>query len=255
VHGGPWNHVDPGYSRVVQLLVNRGYAVFEPDFRGSTGFGRGYMHAARGDFGNGRVQQDIVEGVEHLLRMGVGDRSRVAITGASFGGYATLLGVTFRPDLFKVGVAFVPPPDFAWNVRWIQRSAAAAELSPIVPIDRWLRWLDVDPANAGWMSRLRAQSPLANASRLRVPLLLIAGGADRRVAITGVVEYAARLRQAGRPVELLVDAGAGHSNDDPVAREATLYLLVTRLAHALGPAPRDRPSRKAALYLRANMRL
>jgi dipeptidyl aminopeptidase/acylaminoacyl peptidase len=255
VHGGPWNHVDVGYSRVVQLLANRGYAVFEPNFRGSTGFGRGYMLAAQGDFGNGRVQQDIVDGVQYLLRNGVGDPARVAITGASFGGYATLLGVTYRPDLFRAGVAFVPPPDFAWNARWIQRSPAAAELSPVAPIERWMRWVGTDPGNPAWMRRIRAQAPLSNVARVGSPLLLVAGGRDRRVSITGVIEYAARLRSAGKDVELLIDPAAGHRNDEDVAREATTYLLATRLARVLGPASPEVISRKARLYIEENRRL
>jgi Prolyl oligopeptidase family len=87
IHGGPWNHVRAGYNHLTQMLANRGYAVFEPNFCGSTGYGRDYLLAARGDFGNGRVQQDIAEGVEHLLARGIGDPQRVGIIGASFGGY------------------------------------------------------------------------------------------------------------------------------------------------------------------------
>ena len=104
------------------MLANRGYVVYEPNFRGSTGFGRAYMRAGKGDFGNGRVQQDIVEGVRFLAAQGIGDASRAGIVGASFGGYSALLGVTFQPELFRVGVAAVPPADLGWVLRWYSRT-------------------------------------------------------------------------------------------------------------------------------------
>lgn len=243
IHGGPWNSVRAEEFRgIAQFLVNRGYAVFEPNFRGSTGYGRLYVRAARGDFGNGRVQQDIVEGVRWLLGQGVGDGRRVGIVGASFGGYATLLGVTFQPELFKVGVAIVPPPDFAWDMRWVARSLEALSLSNVVPFEDWLRLLSLDLHDPVAMARLHAQSPLANAARMTRPLLLLAGGADHRVAIRGVLGYAARLKVLGKDVSLLVDAQAGHANARPLAQEAQLYLIALMLHRHLGgaaPAPPD----------------
>ena len=256
VHGGPWNNVSPGefgagYS---QFLANRGYAVFEPNFRASTGYGRNYLFAAHGDFGNGRVQQDIVEGARWLLANGVGDTERVGIAGASFGGYSTLLGITFQPELFKVGVAIVPPTDFAWDLRWVGRSREARNLSRYIPFEAWLRMLSLDLAGAS-MARLHAQSPLANAARMQRPLLLFAGGEDHRVAIRGVLGYAATLRTLGRDFSLFVDPKAAHSNDAPLAHEAYLYLLALVLHDHIGgdaPSPPDPELRE---YLRRSMRL
>ncbi|MFZ5636249.1 MAG: prolyl oligopeptidase family serine peptidase [Pseudomonadota bacterium] len=255
VHGGPWNHARPDYNGATQFLVNRGYAVFEPNFRGSTGHGRAYMLAAQGDFGNGRVQQDIVEGTRAMLDAGIGDARRVGVVGASFGGYSALLGLTFRSDLFRVGVATVPPPDFAWVLRWLRRNPEALELGGVVPMDEWLRMLSLDPDDPARMARLHAQSPLANATRMNRPLLLIAGGEDRRVGIAGVIEYAARLRLANKDVSLLIDAEAGHGTRDALAREANLYLLETMLHRHLGGAAPTPPDAALRGYLDANLRL
>jgi dipeptidyl aminopeptidase/acylaminoacyl peptidase len=257
VHGGPWNASRPDEfgGGFVQALVNRGYAVFEPNFRGSTGLGRRYSMAAQGDFGNGRVQQDIVEGTRWLLGRGIGDADRVGIIGASFGGYSTLLGVTFQPQLFKVGVAMVPPPDFAWVLDWVGRTTEALALARYIPFDSWLAALSLDPRDAATMARLHAQAPLAHAREMNRPLLLYAGGEDRRVAIRGVLGYAARLKQLGKDVSLLVDADAGHSNADPVAREAQLYLIVLMLHRHLGgaaPEPLDPVLRE---YLARSLRI
>jgi dipeptidyl aminopeptidase/acylaminoacyl peptidase len=253
VHGGPWNLVRPDFDVVVQFLVNRGYAVFEPNFRGSTGYGHDYMAAAHGDFGNGRVQQDIVEGTRYLLAQGIGDAQRVGITGASFGGYSALLGVTFEPELFKVAVAGVPPTDFSWLLRWIERGSYASTLCRYLDCASVLRKLTLDTSDGALMERLHAQSPLANAARLQRPVLLLAGGDDRRVAIRGVIEYASILKLLGKDVSLLVDPRAGHTTDDALAREAYLYLLEQMLQRHLGGAAPAPPDAALADYLERNL--
>lgn len=254
-HGGPWNHARPEYNGVAQFLAHRGYAVFEPNFRASTGHGIAYTLAANGDFGNGRVQRDIVEGTRHLLASGIGDPQRVAIAGASFGGYAALLGVTYEPDLFKAAVAFVPPPDMAWTLRWILRNPEAMALGRTVPMPDMLRMLALDPDDTARMAALRTQSPMAQLARLRRPVLLVAGGEDRRVGIAGVVEYAARLKLAGKDVSLFVDDDAGHVNRTPLARESNLYLLEAMLhRHLGGPAPAP-PDGALRGYLAGSQRL
>jgi len=257
IHGGPWDAASPdqfgtGYS---QFLANRGYAVFEPNFRGSTHHGRAYVFAAHGDFGNGRVQQDIVEGVRYLLGQGIGDARRVGIGGASFGGYSTLLGLTWQPGLFKVGVAMVPPPDFALDLRWVARSPEALNLSRYIPFEDWLRLLSLDIDDPRAMVRLHAQSPLAQAARMDRPLLIFAGGVDRRVPLQGVLGYAAKLKLLGKDVSLLVDPQSDHYNDKPLAREAYFYLLALMLHRHLGglaPAPPDAALRD---YLYRNLRI
>lgn len=255
VHGGPWNQSRPGFSVATQFLVNRGYAVFEPNFRGSTGYGHDYLFAAHGDFGNGRVQQDIVDGVRYLLAQGVGDKQRVGIIGASFGGYTTLLGLTFAPELFKVGIAIAPPVDFGWDLRWVGRSSEALSLARYVSFADWLRLLSLDIDDPTTMARLHAQSPLANVAQLTRPLLLLAGGEDRRVAIRGVIEYSARLKLLGKDMELYVDSDAGHINDAPLAREAQLYLIERMLHRHLGGAAPTPPDAEISGYLQRTLRI
>jgi dienelactone hydrolase len=254
VHGGPFNLVRPEFSSGSQFLANRGYIVFAPNFRGSTGHGRRYLLASRGDFGgDGVVQRDIVEGTRWLLAQGIGDPARVGITGASYGGYATLLGLSFQPELFRVGVAAVPPSDFSFVVR--EYLGSGKQLSPGVPMAATMRHLGVDPADRALMARLHAQSPVANVARMRRPLLMLAGGEDDRVPIRGVTDYAARLRTLGRDVSLFVDADAGHAIGDTRTREAYLYLEEVLLHRHLGGAPPEPASAPLRAHIKRNLRL
>ena len=253
VHGGPINHFRPGYDGVAQFLANRGYVVFQSNFRGSTGHGRTYTFASNGDYGNGRVQQDIVEGVRWLLAQGIGDKDRVGIVGHSFGGYSTLVGLTFQPDLFKVGVAGSPPSDLGWSMRWLVDVGEQGDL-PDRSLKQTLAALSIDSTEPATYARLHAQSPLVNAQRMQRPLLIIAGGADRTVAIREVVTYTATLKAAKRPVSLLVEPNGGHSPTDPVPREAYLYGMEAMLQKHLGGAAPEPPGQRLRAYLRENLR-
>ena len=255
VHGGPINHFRAGdYDGIAQLLVNRGYAVFESNFRGSTGHGRDYALAPNGDYGNGRVQQDIVEGTRWLLAQGIGDPQRVGIAGHSFGGYSALLGVTFQPELFKVGIAGAPPADFGWSMRWLHESGNQGS-RPDRSLAASMRLLGIAVDDPASYAHLRAQSPLANAGKLRRPLLLLAGGEDRTVPIREVISYAAVLRRLGKDVSLYVEADGGHSPGEPLPREAYVYLMEAMLHHHLGGAEPDPPSPRLRDYLRPSLRL
>lgn len=255
VHGGPFNHLHPEWSTQAQFLANRGYIVFGPNFRSSTGFGRRYLFAGKGEFGGkGRVQQDIVEGTRWLLRHGIGDAGRVGMVGASYGGYATLLALSFSPELYKVGTASVPPSDFGRVVR--EYAGSAEEMVPGVPIAVSMRDLGVDPADAALHERLRAQSPIAHAAAMRRPLLVFAGGEDDRVPIRGVTHYAALLQSLGKDVTLFVDADAGHGlASDARTREAWFYLQETLLQRVLGGARPEPPGATLRAHLKRNLRL
>ena len=254
VHGGPINHFRAGYDGVAQFLANRGYVVFQSNFRGSTGHGRAYTFASNGDYGNGRVQQDIVEGVRWLLGQGIGDARRVGIVGHSFGGYSTLQGLTFQPELFKVGVAGAPPSDLGWGMRWLVQSGDQGDL-PDRSLKHTLAALSLDATDPATYARLHAQSPQANAMKMRRPLLIMAGGADRTVAIRDVIHYSATLKSLGRAVTLLVEPGGGHSPVDPIPREAYLFAMETMLQRHLGGSPPEAPGQRLRAYLRENLRL
>jgi len=253
VHGGPFALFRPEFSSLGQLLANRGYVVFESNFRGSTGFGQAYMRAGKGDYGNGRVQRDIVEGVQALLAQGIGDRARVGIVGGSFGGYSALQGVTFQPDLFKVGVAAVPPADLGWVVRWYSRSVD--QMTPGIPLSTSMRLLELDPADPVAMERLRAQSPIANAGKLARPVLLIAGADDERVPIRSVMHYAAALSAKGKDVSLLVDPEGRHQVSDPDTREAYMFLAERLLQRRLGGRAPEPPDRRLKAFIDRNLLL
>lgn len=253
VHGGPFNLARPEFSSTGQLLANRGYIVFEPNFRGSTGLGRDYLFSAHGDFGNGRVQQDIVDGVRFLLAQGIGDPSRVGIDGASFGGYSALQGVTFQPELFKAGIAAVPPADFGWVLRWYSHSTD--QFTDGIPMSTTMRLLSLDPADAGIAERLRVQSPIANADKLSRPLLLLAGADDERVPIRSVTHYAAKLKSLGKDFSLFIDAEGRHQLEDPRTREAYFYLMEEFLHRRLGGAAPKPPSKPLREHLRRNLQV
>lgn len=241
VHGGPWSHDDTDYSALTQLLVNRGYAVFRPQFRGSTGYGRAYMFAAQGDYGDGRVQRDIEEGTRYLLARGIGDPERTAIMGASFGGYSTLQALSNGSRLYRAGIAIVPPADFGWTSRWAAMRGDLGRTQGMT-LDRSLRLLALAPDDAAIAGRLYRQSPLARVTAMRTPLLLIAAGRDERVPIRSVVDYAARLRVLGAPAEIVVARKQPHSPSDPMAIRAYLFLAESMFQRHLGGAAPAAPS-------------
>jgi dipeptidyl aminopeptidase/acylaminoacyl peptidase len=253
VHGGPFSLFRPEFMSTSQLLANRGYVVFEPNFRGSTGHGRAYMRAGHGDFGNGRVQQDIVEGVRVLAANGIGDVRRAAIVGTSFGGYAALQGVTFQPELFRAAAAAVPPADLGWVLRWYSRSVD--QMSTGIPLATSMRLLALDPADQRVRERLRAESPIANVQRVSRPVLLLAGADDERVPIRSVMHYAAALKLHGKDASLLVDPEGRHQLEDPRTREAYFYLIERLLHRRLGGAAPEAPNAGLRGFIDRNMLL
>jgi dipeptidyl aminopeptidase/acylaminoacyl peptidase len=249
-HGGPWSRVTGGYDRISQLLANRGYAVFEPNFRGSTGMGSDYVLAANQDFGNGRVQQDIIDGMEYLISQGVGDRQKLAIYGHSFGGFSTLAALAFTPNLFKVGIAGAPPTDLAQSLKMLgdQRQNDRQQLKQLT-----VNSLAVDPSDLRAMQQLYEKSPDAHWQKIRQPLYMLAGGQDDRVSVARVKEFAIRLRQANKPISLLVDEKEGHSFKHDIAREAYAYVLEKALAKHLHTDYQQDVSINLKRYLKRNI--
>ncbi len=251
VHGGPWGHVGGGYSPAAQLLANRGYAVFEPNFRGSTGYGERYTLAPGADYGNGRAQADIIDGVRWLLAQGVGDPRRLGIAGSSFGGYATLLALTHTPGMFRFGFAGQAPTDFARNLR---ESAAAPARPGERPLRLMLQEVGIDPDQPAQMARISRDAPQRLAARVQAPLLLVAGARDELVAVEAVADYVARLQELGKPVSLLVDPDEGHNPRGPLARKAQMHLLLQMLHRYLGGPPPPAPDSALAAYLGRTLR-
>lgn len=252
VHGGPWGRFDHDYSALVQLLVNRGYAVFQPNFRASTGYGDKYMTAPGSDYGNGRVQADILDGVRWLMASGVGDKDRLAIMGDSFGGYATLQALTHAPGMFRFGMAMVPPPDFG---RTLLKAAAGPAFGDDAPFSVMLAEMGIDMGDAGAMKKMAEQSPAANADKLASPLLILAGGKDQMVEVAAVTDYAARLQGMNKKVTLLLDPDEGHNPRKPMFRAAYNHLLQRMLHEHLGGSAPGAPSAELAAYLQNMVKL
>jgi dipeptidyl aminopeptidase/acylaminoacyl peptidase len=249
-HGGPWSRASGGYDPIVQLLANRGYAVFEPNFRASTGMGKHYVMSANKDFGDGRVQQDIIDGLEYVLAQGVGHRDKLAIFGHSFGGFSTLAALAFTPELFKVGIAGAPPTDLAQSVKMLkdQKQNDRQQQRQVL-----LKQLAVDSDDPDAMLRLYNQSPDAHWQNIVRPLYMMAGGQDDRVSVARVKDFAIRLNQANKPITLLVDEKEGHSPEHEVAREAYAYLLEKALATHLKTGYQVTISDNLKRYLKRNL--
>lgn len=232
IHGGPWGRVVPNYSPTVQMLANRGYIVFEPNFRASTGYGRRHILGANREFGNGRVQQDITDGVQWLLAQRVGAPDKVAIVGGSFGGFAVLSGLAFTPSLYKVGVALVPPADLGATLQYSMQQPTFVARNP--SLGERLKLLAGDFNDPADMQRLYDASPLASLHTITAPVLLVAGADDDRIDVKHVKDYALRLLNQGKALSLLIDEDEGHGLLADEASEAALYLMEEMLALHLG---------------------
>ena len=203
VHGGPWTRDSWDLDFQVQCLANRGYAVLQVNYRGSTGYGKAYQNAGSLEFG-GKVIQDLVDGKNWLVAQGLADPARVAIMGGSFGGYATLAALAFRPGEFTCGVAINAISD---------ANLFMATLPPYWTVgrSRFETRMGKDPAF------LASISPLHKADQVTSPLLLIHNANDVRVTREHADRMAAALREGGKDVTYLLFPGAGHvSGGTPV---------------------------------------
>jgi len=249
VHGGPFSRRTGENTRIAQFLANRGHAVFEPNFRASKGFGRHYMRSANRDFGNGRVQQDIIDGLEYVLSRGIGDRTRLAINGGSFGGFSTLAALTFTPELFKVGIAVAPATALSKTVHYLSKNLKGHRKTEI--LERFAyRMVDVnDPVD---LKRSDNKSPSFNAEKITKPLYIIAGEKDRRVSILNIRDYALRLESMGKEITFLSAPNEGHIYQQDDAVSAWFYLLEKALFDHIGGRMQHRISPKVKRFLKKN---
>jgi len=231
VHGGPWSRVTGKYQRTTQMLTNRGYIVFEPNFRSSTGFGKTYLTSTKGEHGDGRIQRDIIDGVHYLLKNNIGDKSRLALIGHSFGAYSTLAGLAFTPDLFQVGFAGAPPHDIGRSARFYYRFSKKKN-QPLK--EYFLKQLVVDWDDKALMAEHYKKSPAAHANKISKPLVMWAGKNDRRVFIADVKDYALMIEEMGKNVSLFIDPKAMHSPSSRLGMFAYHYLLEKTLSDNIG---------------------
>ena len=199
VHGGPWARDVWGFNPEVQFLANRGYAVLQVNFRGSTGYGRKFWEASFREWGR-KMQDDLTDGVQWLIAQGVADPSRIAIYGGSYGGYATLAGLAFTPDLYACGVDYVGVS----NLLTFMKSIPPYWKPFLAMLQEMIGDMEKDEA------MLRAASPVFSADRIKSPLLIAQGAKDPRVVKSESDQMVDAMRKRGVEVEYLVKDNEGH---------------------------------------------
>ncbi len=198
-HGGPWARNYWGFNSEAQFLANRGFAVLQMNFRGSTGYGREFWELSFKEWGKA-MQDDITDGVQWLIDEGIGDPDRVAIYGGSYGGYATLAGVTFTPDLYACGVDYVGPSNIF---------TLLASFPPYWELYREMFYEMVgDPEDDKII--LEEASPLFHVDNIKVPLLIAQGANDPRVKQAESDQIVAALEEKGIEYEYLLKENEGH---------------------------------------------
>jgi len=224
-HGGPWGRDVWGFNPLAQFFANRGYAVLMPNFRGSTGYGKKYLDAGNGEWGR-KMQDDVTWGVKYLVTEGVADPKRVGILGGSYGGYATLAGVTFTPDLYAAAVDIVGPSDLP---------SLLESIPPYWEAERKILYSRVaDPTTSAGRELLEAESPLRYANKIKTPLMIVQGANDPRVNRSQAEEIVIALRDRGYPVEYLMAPDEGHGFQRPVNNLACFMAAEMFLAKYLG---------------------
>ncbi|MEP0547746.1 MAG: alpha/beta fold hydrolase [Rhodothermales bacterium] len=224
-HGGPWARDTYGYDSFAQFLANRGYAVLQPNFRGSTGYGKAFLNAGNKEWGTGAMQHDLTDGVQYLIDEGIADAGRVGIMGGSYGGYATLAGVTFTPDLYAAAVDIVGPSNL---ITLLESIPPYWEAGRVIFHTRM-----GDPNTDEGRAQLEAQSPLNFADRITTPLLVIQGANDPRVKQREADQIVVALRDRDYPVQYLVAPDEGHGFRGEENRMAMMVSIETFLAEHL----------------------
>ena len=207
LHGGPWFHDVWGYSPAAQFLANRGYAVLQVNFRGSSGYGKRHTTEAIGEFA-GAMHNDVIDAADWAVAQGVADPDRIGIFGGSYGGYATLVGVTVTPDYFAAavdycGISSLPNfmrtlPEFLWPV-----------------LRNNFHLYCGDPSDPAQQADLLARSPITMVDKIRTPLLVVQGANDVRVVKAEADNIVRALRSRDVPVDYLVADDEGHGFQNP----------------------------------------
>ena len=225
VHGGPWARDSYGYGGYNQWLANRGYAVLSVNFRGSTGFGKDFTNAGNGEWA-GKMHDDLIDAVQWAVKQGVTTQDQVAIMGGSYGGYATLAGLTFTPDAFACGVDIVGPS----NLNTL--------LSTVPPY--WASFFEQlakrmgDPRTDAGKKWLTERSPLTRADQIKKPLLIGQGANDPRVKQAESDQIVKAMQAKNIPVTYVLFPDEGHGFARPENNKAFNAVTEGFLAQCLG---------------------
>ena len=191
IHGGPWSRDWIDWDPEVQLFANRGFAVLQMNFRGSSGYGKKHLESGYREWGE-KIQDDITDGVRWIIAQGIADPDRIGITGASYGGYATLVGLVKTPDLYRAGAAYAPVTDIEF----------------LLSDDKWYDWgyewhETMVGGKRGDTSTASPEFAAATRCRDTCPVLLGHGEDDQRVHVRQSRRMAEALRQAGKQYEYM----------------------------------------------------
>ena len=220
-HGGPQSRDTAGFDWWAQSLASRGYAVLQPNFRGSSGFGQAFTVAGHGEWGR-KMQTDLSDGVTYLSTQGTIDPKRVCIMGGSYGGYAALAGVTLQKGVYRCAVAVAGVADLGDFLQWRVNMGGSKSLT----IRYWTRFLGVDAYND---PKLASLSPTRLAAQASAPILLIHGKDDTVVPYGQSIEMTKALQAAGKPVEFVTLRGEDHWLSSAETRLEMLTSAVTFL--------------------------
>ena len=225
VHGGPWARDEWGYNPVHQMLANRGYTVLSVNYRGSTGFGKAFINAADGEWA-GKMHDDLIDSVNWAVAEGIADKDKVAIMGGSYGGYATLVGLTFTPETFACGVDIVGP------------SSLISLLENPPPY--WMPMMPMMQKRVGnWKTDegkeyLRQRSPLFKVDEIQRPLLIGQGAKDPRVKQAESDQIVEAMQSKKIPVTYMLYPEEGHGFDRPENNISFFAVSEAFLAEHLG---------------------
>jgi dipeptidyl aminopeptidase/acylaminoacyl peptidase len=225
VHGGPWARDTYGYDPEHQWLANRGYAVLAVNYRGSSGFGKAFVNAGDLEWG-GRMHDDLIDAVNWAVAEGIAEKGRVAILGASYGGYAALVGATFTPDAFRCAISVVGPSNLETFI---------ASVPPYWQsfYENLVRRIG-DPRTEAGRALLRERSPLTRAGAISKPLLILQGANDPRVKKAESDQIVAAAKARGLPVTYVVYPDEGHGFSLPANRISSYAIIEAFLAQHLG---------------------
>ncbi|NEP87345.1 MAG: S9 family peptidase [Okeania sp. SIO2C2] len=223
VHGGPWARDTWGYRAETQWLANRGYVVLQINFRGSTGYGKDFLNAGNREWA-AKMHDDLIDGVNWLVEKGIADKDKIAIMGGSYGGYATLVGLTFTPEVFAAGVDIVGP------------SNLITLMQTIPPY--WEPLKKVFFHRVGNLETeaefLKSRSPLFFVDKIEKPLLIGQGANDPRVKESESTQIVKAMEDAGKPIEYVLYTDEGHGFARPENRLHFYAIAEEFLAKYLG---------------------